>query len=375
MGTAYTPGLTVSSDTVIRKTRRLPIKGEVLVRQGDVVEPDTVVARAMLPGILQSIKLSEQLGVEAKEIALYSQIGVGDSVERGQVIAQTKGIFGLFKHSVASPVTGTVESVSDVSGHVQVREPSTPVERTAYIRGTVIETLPEEGAVIEAEGALIQGIFGVGGERLGDIVIVGDYQLETLDAGDLLEEMRGKIVVCAGGITGAALKKADQIGIVGLVVASLINDLDLRDYLGHDIGVAITGQENIPLTLVLTEGFGKIRMAERTFNLLASLKGKQASINGTTQIRAGVQRPEVIVPTTDRPAPQDGRANSQELQIGTPIRVIREPYFGLLGSVTGLPAELTMVESGAHVRVLEAELADNTRVTVPRANVEIIAGQ
>ena len=61
------------------------------------------------------------------------------------------------------------------------------------------------------------------------------------------------------------------------------------------------------------------------------------------------------------------------LEVGTPIRVIREPYFGLLGKVTGLPATLQTVESGTEVRVLTAKLDDGRDVTVPRANVEIIA--
>jgi len=44
MGTAYTPGLTISADTVIRKVRRLPLKGQVLVQVGDQVDPDTVLS-------------------------------------------------------------------------------------------------------------------------------------------------------------------------------------------------------------------------------------------------------------------------------------------------------------------------------------------
>jgi hypothetical protein len=60
------------------------------------------------------------------------------------------------------------------------------------------------------------------------------------------------------------------------------------------------------------------------------------------------------------------------LEIGTPIRIIREPYFGALASVSALPPQLTTVASGASVRVLDARLADGQTVTVPRANVEII---
>ncbi|MHC4198851.1 MAG: hypothetical protein ACYSU0_02600 [Planctomycetota bacterium] len=45
MGTAYTPGLTISRDVVVRKERRLPLAGEVLVSVGEEVEADTPVGR------------------------------------------------------------------------------------------------------------------------------------------------------------------------------------------------------------------------------------------------------------------------------------------------------------------------------------------
>ena len=116
-------------------------------------------------------------------------------------------------------------------------------------------------------------------------------------------------------------------------------------------------------------------MANRTFRLLQSLEGKLASINGATQIRAGVIRPEIIVPIQDpSQLPETPpTAETQQLEIGAPIRIIREPYFGKLGRVVELPPELVEIESGTHARVLKAELEDGSVVVVPRANVEIIA--
>ena len=38
----------------------------------------------------------------------------------------------------------------------------------------------------------------------------------------------------------------------------------LRRLLGYDLGVAITGQEDLGVTIVVTEGFGRIAMAKRT---------------------------------------------------------------------------------------------------------------
>jgi hypothetical protein len=67
-------------------------------------------------------------------------------------------------------------------------------------------------------------------------------------------------------------------------------------------------------------------------------------------------------------------SKGQVLEVGSSIRIIREPHFGVLGTVTKLPSEPVEIESGATVRVLEAELADGESVRVPRANVEIIEG-
>ncbi len=372
MGTAYTPGLKVSPHTIIQRTRRLPLKGEVLVETGQVVSPDTIVARASLPGLMQSVKVAAQLGIDADEMPSILLVKEGDAVEKGQVLGATKAFFGLFKSESKSPTAGTVETISGVSGNVGVRQAPLPIDLTAYLSGTIAETMPGEGVIVRTEGALIQGIFGIGGERVGEIQMVSESPESDLTETEITPALAGKIIVGGANISGAALRKASEVGVTGVVVGGII-DRDLIDFLGYDIGVAITGHENITLTLVITEGFGTIAMARRTFELLRSLAGRPASINGATQIRAGVIRPEVIVPlgaqTSAAPNAGDDEGN---LSLGTPIRIIREPYFGKLASVAGLPPQLTVIGSGASVRVLEAKLADGSVVTVPRANVEII---
>jgi hypothetical protein len=382
LGTAYTPGLRVSPRTTIEKLRRLPLKGTVLVREGEVVTPNTVVARTELPGLMQTIKVAERMGIEASEVAGVLKIKVGDTIQKDDVIAETKGLFGkFFRSEFRSPVGGKVELISPSNGHVGVREAPTPVEKDAYIRGTIAKVIPGEGVIVRCEGALVQGIFGVGGERLGEVVVVTDGPDKPITDATLTPAHAGKIVIGGSNVSGAALRKAAQLGIIGIVCGGVV-DRELMDYLaealdqpGYDIGVAITGQEPIAFTLIVTEGFGTIDMAKRTFALFQSLQGKTASINGATQIRAGVIRPEVVVPLSDAPTNignDDSDAESGQLGIGTPIRVIREPYFGILGSVTGLPEKLQKVESETMVRVLEAKLEDGRTVTVPRANVEII---
>jgi hypothetical protein len=237
-----------------------------------------------------------------------------------------------------------------------------------------VETLPQEGARIETQGAFIQAIFGVGGERRGILKTIVASPDEMVSASHIPPDAEGKVLVGGSGIQAEAIRKAADSGAVGIVVGG-IRDVDLVAFVKKDIGVAITGGEDIPLSIIMTEGFGEIRMAARTFNLLKNLEGRVASINGSTQIRAGVIRPEIIVPLEDPShlPEHPSTAEAQMLDIGTPIRVIREPYFGKLGRVTALPPELVEVDSGAMVRVLEADLEDGVRAQVPRANVEIIA--
>lgn len=373
MGSAYTPGLTVSSDTVVEKIRRLPIKGEVVVQVGQAVQPGDIVARAFLPGPLQTIKLSEDLGLDpADALALFTK-KEGDTVAEGEQVAISKGFFGLFKSTAVSRHTGVIESMNRANGHIYVREAALPIEMDAYIQGEISEVIPEEGVKVRTRAAMVQGIFGVGGERLGQIRMAVASASEVLDAGHVLDSDSGRILVGGSGVTPAALKRAGEVGAAGVVVGA-VKDVDLIEFLGYDIGVAITGQEDIPFTLLATEGFGALDMAARTFSLFQSLEGRTASINGATQIRAGVIRPEVIAPNEGAVGAEAAAASGGALVEGVAIRIIREPYFGGLGRVTGLPAQLQTVESGAEVRVLEALLEDGRTVTVPRANVEIIAG-
>ena len=98
----------------------------------------------------------------------------------------------------------------------------------------------------------------------------------------------------------------------------------------------------------------------------------QTSINGATQIRAGVVRPEIIIPFEEAEAAKDVEAVANVLEIGTQVRVIRKPHFGVLGQVSALPAEPQKLESEAKVRVLEVTLENGVQAVLPRANVEII---
>ena len=361
----------------IQKERRLPLEGEVLVEAGATVKAEDVVAKADLPGNVQLLNVANLLSVSPKEVAEYMLKPVGESVSKDEIIATTKGLFGLFKSQARSPIDGAIEAVSDVTGQVILREPPVPVEVKAYTDGIVTETVPTEGVTVETYGTYIQGIFGIGGETVGDLVVVAKLSSDELTAEQILPEHQDNILVGGSLVTTDAIQKAIQHGVRG-IIAGGIDDADLRELLGYELGVAITGSEEIGITLVITEGFGHIAMAEQTLTLLKGQEGMKTSINGATQIRAGVVRPEIVIPLASAAAGSasdaDASAAGGILEVGSSVRIIREPYFGQLGRVTELPVELQNLETEAQVRVLRVELEDGQQTTLPRANVEAIEG-
>ncbi len=373
MAHSYTPGLKVSEYDIVRRKRILPIKGEVTVKAGDSVEPDTVVARTELPGDVYPVNVANTLGLGAKEVLAAMQKKVGEYVEQGAVLARASSFFGLFKSSVDSPISGTVESISSITGQVILRGAPLPVEVKAYIKGRVKGVFPEEGVEVETPATFIQGIFGVGGETDGELCILTDDSSQKLEAELILPEHKGKVIVGGSMVTAESLKKAVEVGVLG-IVAGGIDDRDLRDFLGYDLGVAITGSEELGISLMVTEGFGEIKMADKTFGFLKKNAGKKVSMNGATQVRAGVIRPELVIPCPERSDDGALLAEAPVIEPGGLIRCIRTPYFGQIGRVTALPSALRMMESGTMVRVLEVEFEDGEKAVLPRANVERIEG-
>jgi hypothetical protein len=371
---SYTPGLKVAAFTVLRRERKLPLAGKVVVEMGRKVEAETVVARTELPGNVQTVNAANMLGVLPEDVADCLTVPVGSAVKKGQPFAESRSFFGLFRSRCVAPVDGTLESLSAVTGQAIVREAPIPVEVDAYVDGTVVEVHEGQGVTIETRGTFIQGIFGVGGETSGLLHVCVKGPGEALTEAHVGEDARGKVLVGGSHVSTKVLRHAIQKGARAVVVGGF-DDHDLREFLGYDLGVAITGSEEKGITLIVTEGFGEIPMANRTFELLQACEGRKVSVSGATQIRAGVLRPEIVAPRLEESAPQEAEGGGGEAggrALGSPIRVIRQPYFGRLGRVASLPPELIALETEAKVRVLEVDFGNGSKVLLPRANVEMI---
>ncbi|MBE3590153.1 MAG: hypothetical protein IMW98_04950 [Firmicutes bacterium] len=433
----------------LRKLRRLPLPGEVLVDVGERVQPDQPVARiALRPGIPWVVPVARLVGVQPEQLPQAMLVKVGDRVKAKQVIARglSTGLYGqkeyecpidgvvedisaksgrvvireefgreeppvkvdvafeigcrprevpqhmvvkvgqevkkgamiakkgetsaFFTKCCYAPISGVIAEVNEQTGHVTIARPFKEVVVRAYIEGTVVEKIEGRGVVVEAPAVRVTGIFGLGGERHGVLRVLTERPDQPLTPDLIDESCKGQIIVGGAQATDEALAKALQVGCAG-VIAGTAHYLNLVRSMGVKLGVGITGQEDIDMTVILMEGFGSLAMREQAFRALKALEGRRASINGATQVRAGAIRPEIVVPFLDHEGPAGEVAVADEdLAVGQRVRIINEPYFGAIGTIVSLPREDRQIETEARVPVVEVETESGV-VVVPRKNVEL----
>ena len=203
MAPAYAPGLSVAEYTRFRKERRLPLKGTVIVKKGDRVTALQNVARTELPGAVYPVNMAHKLGIGAADVPDTMKVAMGGAVKKGEVIAHSSSFFGLFSASAQSPIDGTVESISKVTGQVMLRAKPVPVELNALVDGDVVEVIENEGVVVETWATFIQGIFGIGGECHGPIKMLTNNPDSVLDASMITGDCVGE------SVTGGSRRKFD----------------------------------------------------------------------------------------------------------------------------------------------------------------------
>jgi hypothetical protein len=282
--------------SLIRKKRRVPVRGDVFVKVGDAVSPESPIARCIVQNPdIRELKVYSYLDVDPEQARNYMLKGIGDSVDKDEVIAIKRSFFGRQTKVARSPIDVVIESFAYRSGRALIRGNPLPIEVVAHVPGKVAEVIEGEGAFVETNGFRVEGVFGVGGEARGAIRLAAVDTTAPLTSSDIKDSYAGSVVVGGSLVTLDTLKAAQRVGVKG-VVAGGVDEKDLTYFLGREIGLGITGQEELGLTLILLGGFGVNPIDQNVFEFFREVEGKLACIDGTTQIRSRILRPEIIVP-------------------------------------------------------------------------------
>jgi uncharacterized protein (TIGR01319 family) len=245
------------------KTYRSPVSGRI-----EKVLPDGTVVVRETPEeaqVLTTVQVAKELGVYPNKLKPFLRVAVGDEVEREQWLAAV--LHGGSFRSVKSPVRGVVSRIDEHFGMVMIEPLLEELEVEAWLPGTV-ESVGARGCTVAGDGIDAYGIWGSGGEAHGPLAM---GRIEP-----------GCVAVFEHANT-PAIARCREVGAAGLITGGV----DLEDVLDPKLG----------FTLVVTEGFGSSSIAQELLDALSSHEGRLALVDGTTQLRVGVRRPRIILPS------------------------------------------------------------------------------
>jgi len=347
------PVLHVLARTAIVRERVLPVAGKVNVNTNQKVNPTDVVAEANFAREHVLIDVARTFGVTAKVADNMIKVQEGDELTQNTVVAENGG---FLSRSIKAPRAGRVMVAG--GGQVLMEVGDSRIELRAGLPGIVERVIPARGVVIRTVGALIQGTWGNGRVENGLLTSLIDKEDDVLTSDRLHVSLRGSVIL--GGHVGdiETLRAAAETPVRGLIISSL-----------HFSLIQPALQMRYPI-LVL-DGFGTMPMNSAAFKLLTSNDKREVTVNGEFPDRYSSGRPEAIIPLQGTSEPDE--PNDYVLfAVGQNVRMRRSPNVGAIGSITDLPAGLSILPSGLRAPAAEVKLENGDTVLVPLVNLEVV---
>ncbi len=343
----------ISGLTSIVRERLLPVSGTVLVRLNQKVSPMDVVAEARWAREHVLLDVARLLRVSPNVADRLVKCKVDDELAAGVEIAVGKG---LFPRSVRAPREGRVVAVG--GGQVLMEVGQSKVELRAGIPGTIVEILPNRGAVIQTAGALIQGVWGNGRIDSGLLVNLAEKPDGILTVGKLDISLRGSIILAGMVKDVETLQAAADLPVRGLILSSLFPSL-------------IQKAREMRYPIMVTDGFGSLPMNSAAYKLLSTNAKREVTVNAEIFDRYSGARPEVIIPlpiSSNPPSPREVETFAPGLQ----VRMRRPPFMGMIGSIVSVKPGLSVLPSGLRAPAAEVKLENDQTVVAPLVNLEVV---
>jgi hypothetical protein len=318
------------------------------------VSTNDVIAEARINADHLLLNIARGLGLSDDNADQYLQCKAGTQVMEGDVLA---GPLGITKRVVRAPRSGRV--IVAGGGQVLLEIESAPYEVKAGLPGTVTNLVADRGAMIEAVGALIQGVWGNGRIEFGLMNVLLKNPDDALTPDNLDVSLRGSIVLGGYLSDAEALKNAAGLPLRGMILSSIEPAL-------------LPLAERMRYPIVVIEGFGPRPMNNAAFNLLTTNERREVAINAQHWSPLNGDRPEIIIPlpaTVEPAAPPETETFVNGLQ----VRVIHDPLRGMTGLIVEVKPGIQPLPSGITATVAEVLLETGEKAILPLANLEVIA--
>jgi hypothetical protein len=339
--------------TTIVRERVLPVRGKVLVRLSQKVGPRDIVAEATWAREHIFLDVARMLNVSADAADKLIHIQTGEKILAGAAIAVGRG---FLPKTVKSPREGRV--VAAGGGQVLIESGESHMELRAGIPGTITQIIPERGVVIQTTGALIQGVWGNGRVDSGIMINLADKPDSELTVNRMDVSMRGSIIVAGQAKQADALQAAADLPVRGLILGSLFPSL-----------LPIAREMRFPI--ILTDSFGLLPMNSVAYRLISTNAKRETTVNAEFFDRYSGARPEVIIPLPVTSEPTQPR-DVEVFAPGQTVRIRRQPAAGLIGTIMGLHAGLTVFPSGLRAAAAKVKLENGEQLLIPLVNLEVV---
>jgi hypothetical protein len=317
-----------------------------------------VVAKASSAGNLQPVPLARYLRTKETALEKYLLKQPGEEVADREVIASKPESFGMLRRIYRAPKAARIAAVQGAWLALDLMD--RPLELRALYRGMVVSVMARQGVVIEATGAMAQGVWGVGGEGYGVLRNMADAPDAILTEDRIDVSTRGAVLLAGAGATEAAIRRAVQERVAGLIVGGLAPQLR---YLVAELA----------LPTLVTEGFGERPMCAPIFDLLIAHAGEETVVNAPSHPHSAI-RPEAFIPILATGSMSEAVAPPPTLvaQVEATVRVISGAQLGQIGKIAEIPALPRTLESGVVAWGAEILFDAGEHLFVPWENLELI---
>lgn len=231
-----------------------------------------------------TIKVTEHVGVKPQHIRSAIRKNKGDFITNGEILAVKN--WAKKEQILHSTATGTITDINDKYGTVTIQYIKKDLKLRACLNAQVTSVVKQRFIELEYEGTVIDGKIGFGKTTDGPVV----WNDKFAEA-DLKQDF---IAIFPFALNSEQLDICKRNKIAGVIMPSMSEE-DIVKMLGYELGVGITGGENLPFSIILTGGFGNHSFPANLANSLKDCTGKHGVMFPATQIRAGVVRPSLII--------------------------------------------------------------------------------
>ena len=339
--------------TTVRRERLLPAPGRVIVREGQKVNPLDVVAETHFGGRHHLIDVARILEATPAAAQKLIQVKAGDAISQGDIIAEQTG---LFSQTVRAPGSGKVLLVGN--GQVLIEVGENTFELNASFPGTVTRQIDDRGVEITFTGALVQGVWGNGQMNIGLMLPLLTAPSDSLVVKQLDVSLRGSVLLSGYCNDQVVLRTAGELPVRGIILGSMSPAL-------------LPQAMEARYPIILMDGFCQRPLNSAAYKLLTTNAKREVTLNAISLDRHTGARPEIFIPlpiTQEPPLPREVETFAPE----QPVRLMRDPHFGEIGTLVSLRPGLTPMPSGLRVAAAEVKLDSGEQILVPLANLEVL---